>query len=180
MRISFDGGYLRPARATFAEAEWMFSVLADWPAGGWTLQRCLSQVSKSARQPTDGTAFAGLVLVYCLPDDTPAGVARCSFHVGGSTGFQVDYAAIHPAHRGAGHFTRFSDGIAYWANQVLEADEGGYEVLDSAPQVLHRSRVLRAEETGRGRGIAGDTTAIRLNKADTAGAMRGKSIEVTK
>lgn len=176
-RIRFDGGYVRPGRATFAEAEWMFGVLADWPAGGWSLQRCLAQLSKSAQQPDFGQ-FVGLILVYCLPDDTPVGVARCSFHVGGTTGFQVDFAAVHPDHRGAGHFTRFSDAIAYWANQVLEADEGSYEVIESAPQVLHRSRALNAEERGQSRSVAGRSTEIRLGKAATAESVKAKSIEV--
>lgn len=178
MRISSGGGgYLRPARATFAEAEWLFQVMADWPAGGWTLQRCLSQVSKSSRQAPIGP-FVGLVLIYCLPDDTPVGVARCSFHVGGSTGFQVDYAAIHPDRRGAGHFTILSDALAWFANQHLGADEGVYEVFDSAPQVLHRSRALSGRQHGEADSAGGRTTEIRLSKSDTARALRGKDIEV--
>lgn len=157
----------------------MFGVLTDWPAGGWSLQRCLAQLSKSAKQPTDGRQFAGLVLVYCLPDDTPVGVVRCNFHVGSGTGFQVDYAAIHPDHRGAGHFTQLSDGIAYWANQVLQADEGSYEILASAPQVLHRARAINAVEVAEGMTATGPSTEVRLTKAATALAVSAKRIEVT-
>jgi hypothetical protein len=168
------GEYLREAAATFTEADGLFAILADWPAGGWTLSRVLAQISKSARQPTDA-AFVGLVVVYCLADGTAVGVARCHFHDGVRTGFQVDYAAIHPGHRGAGHFTKFSDGLAYWANQILAADEGVYEVLDSAPQVLHRSVVL-AGEAGASNGKSSE---VRLAKQATAEVVRGKPIKVT-
>lgn len=171
MIITLDGAHIRPARATFSEAERMYEMLADWPAGGWTLMRCLAHVSKSAQQRT-GEQFVGLVVMYCVDD--PIGVARCSFLTGASTGFQVDFLSIHPDHRGAGHFTRFSDGLAYWANQVLGADEGTYQVLPSAPQVLHRSRILNGSERGDER-----STEVRLNKAGTAAAVRNKRIEVT-
>lgn len=174
MRIELPTGeYLREAAATFAEAEALFSMLVDWPAGGWTLQRCLSQISKSAQQRA-GSAFVGLVVVYCLADGTAVGVARCHFHAGARTGFQVDYCAIHPAHRGAGHFTKFSDGLAYWANQILGADEAVYQVLDSAPQVMHRSMVL-AGEAGASNGKSSE---VRLSKDATAEVVRDKQIEV--
>jgi hypothetical protein len=166
VKIELADGYLRPAVATFAEAEWLYGVMADWPAGGWSLDRCLAQVSASARVHNHSAPFYGLLLVICDSSDTPIGVCRCAFAGGPVKGFQVDYAAVHPAYRGLGWFTKLADGVAWFSNQHLEADEGSYEVIDSAPQVLHRSRALNAAESA-----GGKHTEIRLNKADTARAV---------
>lgn len=141
------GEYIRPGRPTFAEAEWLFGTLLDWPAGGWTLTRCLNDLSKSAKNFRNAMliddpipSFSNLVLIYCLADDTRVGTAQISYWGDtGVTGFDVEYAAIDPLFRQQGHYTKMSDGIAWFANQFLQADQGKYEALSSSPQILTRA-----------------------------------------
>lgn len=147
MKIELPSGYLRPGLATFEEAEWLFGVMADWPSGGWDLNRCLAWLSRSAKigEPTQDKGFVGLVLIYCLPDDTRIGTCMLSYYGPGdngpTTGVDILYAAVHPSHRGAGHFTALSDGMVWYCNQHLAADHGRYKVLPSAPQVSARAMV---------------------------------------
>ncbi len=152
-----SGDYLRPGLAKVEEAEWFFEVMADWPTGGWGLNRCQRQLSKSVANCPEAKivsreTFSGLILIYNLVDNTRIGVSRVNYYSGSPSGFQVDFAAIHPNHRGRGHFTEMSEAIAYFANQILQADEAVYQVLDTAPQVMSRTVTLGGKVGKEGKG----------------------------
>lgn len=145
MRIQHkSGAYLRPAVESSNEAEWLRDVLADWPVDTWDLRRCLDQIGNSyrrisAQKLADRDEWNDVWWIWCAADGTRLGAAKLTYNVGANaTGLDVELAAVHPDHRGQGHFSAMSDAIAWLANVHLTADTASYQVLHSAPQVAGR------------------------------------------
>lgn len=156
MKIHFSGGHIRQALNTFEDAEFLALCMADWPQGGWNLNRAMAHVGKP-RIDVDKDFHA--VLIYC--DPWPAGVCGVRFFKGPPSGFQVNFLAMHPDERGKGKFTLFSDALAWFANQYLECDAGRFDAR--APQVQHRADVLRGTIDG---------TMVYMVKDETAKAVK--------
>lgn len=157
MRVQHDSGaYLRPAVENSGEAEWLRDVLADWPVDQWSLRRCLDQVGNSAarinaQRLADKEPWNDVWWIWCAADDTRLGAAKLTYNVGANaTGLDVELAAVHPDHRGAGNFSAMSDAIAWLANVYLAADTASYHVLETAPQVAGRmsKRGAKVREKG--------------------------------
>lgn len=153
--ILFDGGHIRQATPSVADAEFLLACMADWPTGGWNLNRAMAHVSKP--RILDGEDY-NVVFLFC--DPKPSGVCGVRYMKGPPSGFQVNFLAMHPDHRGKGKFTVFSDALAWYANQYLGCDTGRFEAL--APQVAHRANVLRGTIDG---------TMVALTKDETAQAV---------
>lgn len=135
---------MRPAVESVNEAEWLRDVLADWPVDEWGLQRCIDQVGNSSRRIdaqrlADKAEWNDVWWLWCAADGARLGAAKLTYNIcNKATGLDVELAAVHPDHRGAGNFSAMSDAIAWLANVYLTADTASYQVLETAPQVAGR------------------------------------------
>jgi hypothetical protein len=136
MKIHFPGGHIRQALNTFEDAEFLAHCMADWPTGGWNLNRALAHVAKPVIDP-DKDFHA--VLIFC--DPWPAGACGVRHIKGPPSGFQVNFLAMHPDSRKQGKGSKFKDALAWFANQYLRCDSGRFQV--EVPEVEHWTDVLR-------------------------------------
>jgi len=150
--LTSPGLYVRMAKGSFEEADWIYNILLGFPGSHHpVLADCLSLSQKGDTlnlqdllDPTKPKVneFSYLPLILCLEDGTRIGLILLNYYNDygqvweEGNNLEVVKAVIHKDYRGQGYFSKFIKIITAFFVKELKVTKSMFKVLTTSPQVL--------------------------------------------